>query len=627
MVNAEKTWIAAFRVEDTRCAGPLDGLAATAGVALLFLLQEHPRAVLADTGNVRAIIDGSLYDRMKLRELLGCPGEEVSSDAALLARAYECWGADALHRLQGSFVAIIWDKRHERLLCVRDPLGMCPLFYAMTGGVLLVSTTIESLLAQPGVSRDFNRPRLVEQLARRLSRPAETCYASVSRIPPGHLLEVDAHGIRARRYWDPLPADRPIDWVNDEDAQELFETALHRAVERQLNGGSVGVLLSGGIDSSTVAVVAADLCASRSFPPPWAVSLTLLQRRDAETLGTEIAADLAMPRLRMPYESAFGSNGLLASGVELASRLPGPLYNALTPAFLPLLNLSREKGCTVMLTGEGADEWLGMSPEPAANLLRPTDLIGLFRLSRALSQSYQNVRWAGMKGVFWHHWAKPPIRRAWRRASSYVRGRPGRGARLGNPPRADRHWIPPEPWIAADPSLREQLRERGCHEVYGADRSNGPEDAYRRIKRAALDAATQGLRSEEAFRLGQISGVAVRDPFLDPDLVALLARIRPRAKARGGVAKALPRNLLASRFPSRGFEVQRKSTARAEYLRALAQSESVRAACALPGRWVLEEIGVIDARQAARFLERPPDGMGWRVWDLVNLEAWVRTHR
>ena len=575
----------------------------------------------AEFGSCRVIFDGVLHNKAELAERLGLPSSGELSAADVLANAFERWNEDALHRIKGIFALVVWNAARGTVVCARDPLGMHPLHYARVAGDLLVSPSIDSLLAHPRVPRELNRARLVDYLARRWSRSDETCFTNIQRVPPGHALRVAPGRLDSFRYWDPLPAGRPIDWVPDGEAQERFGAALEEEVRRSLALGPAGIYLSGGLDSSTIAMAATDLCRRAGSPAPWALSLSLPGAYDEEGEGRAIADDLGMQRLLLPYDEAIGSAGMVAAGLKLTRNLSAPLFNVGAPAFLSLSKAAAERACRVILTGDGGDEWLGMSPRLAANMLHPVDLPSIYRLWRALSKYYHTVKWASLRGVLWQFGARPLLRDAWRASSAAAwRFLPGGEGRT----RASGAQALPEAWIAPDPGLRAQIVARWEASPRAVEPSEGIEGAYKRILRSTLDSPHLGLRAEEAFALGRHTGVRQRDPFWGADLIDLLVRIHPRVRRADGVSKALTRGLLSSRFPLRGFESQRKSPSRLLYIQSAILSEAAAAARGLGDKWVLGDLGVVDAKQARLFLANPADGKGWRVWDLLNLEAWAR---
>ena len=148
---------------------------------------------MAETGSGRVIFDGVLHNRGELRaRFAGRLPDDEPSDADLVGQAYRCWGEDAIPRLKGIFALLISDRVRELLLCARDPVGMHPLFYAEAPRALLLSPSIETLLAWPGVSAEIDRTYLVERLTRRWLEREGTSFASVRRLPPGHIMLVEA---------------------------------------------------------------------------------------------------------------------------------------------------------------------------------------------------------------------------------------------------------------------------------------------------------------------------------------------------------------------------------------------------------------------------------------------------
>lgn len=582
---------------------------------------------VADIPGYRVVLDGVVYNGAELQAELEPDRAAAASGAEIAARAYRAWGEGALQRIKGVFALLVWDRGHDRVLCVRDPLGMHPLFYAKTADALLIAPSIDTLLGHPAVSTGINRALLVEYLTRHWTGSEETCFTGIQRVPPGHVLRVEAEGYSVYRYWNPLPEDLPIAWIPDDEAEERFGTLLRQAVARSLAPGPAGILLSGGLDSSTVAMVAADLCRQAESDPPWALSLTVPEPYDEEGVGRELADDLGMQRHLMSHAEAFGANGPLAAALSLTRVLPAPLFNVGQPAYVRLSSAAGQRGCRSILTGEGSDEWLGTSPWLAENMLRATDILGIYRLQRALARYYSGVRWAGLRGIIWQFGMRPALRSAWNSAAAA-----GRGLRGFGPRRAAEEMtgalsrLVPEPWIAPDRGLRLQIAERLAANRAADRPSHGIEHAYRRAIHSRFDFPQFGLRAEESFLLGRHSGVPQRDPFWDADLVDLIVRIRPGVRIRGGVSKALLRNKLATRFPARGFANQRKSPSRLMFIRTAMLAEASTAVRALDQHWALGELGVVDPKQAIEFVNHCPEDKGWRAWYLINLETWARAH-
>src|SRR6266404_2750576 len=226
----------------------------------------------AERAGFGVIFDGTLYNRHELQRDLGeFLAAAATSDAELILAAYQRWGEDLLPRLRGAFALIICDTSREVLLGLRDPVGIYPMFYAENRDGWVISTSVDVLIRQPNVSTGVNRAALADFMLDRFPMMEETFLDGVSRVPPGHVLRVARDGHRSFRYWDPAPDGR-VKWLTPDEV-ERFDELLDQAVGRSLSFGSPGILLSGGLDSVSVAAVAAQRAGNMGSPKPLALSL------------------------------------------------------------------------------------------------------------------------------------------------------------------------------------------------------------------------------------------------------------------------------------------------------------------------------------------------------------------
>jgi asparagine synthase (glutamine-hydrolysing) len=574
------------------------------------------------------LFDGILYDRGDLQEQLAGRRPTEPTDADLVGEAYGRWGEAVVGRLRGIFALIVADDAQNLVLCARDPLGIRPLFYAEVGQTLLLSPSVETLLRHPGVSTELNRASLVARLTKRWPVMDETYFRHVRRVLPGHVLRVRGADRRVSRYWNPVPVDGPAAWIPDDEAPARFETALERAVARCLDGGPAGIYMSGGLDSSMLATVAADLCRDRGLDPPRGLSLLFSVDRAEAAVQQGVTAALGLPQRQVPFEEAAGPEGTLGAALAMTRALPAPLALMWRPALQHLASIGREHGCRVLLAGDGADEWLSVNPILAADLLGSLDLARLYRLWRAYSSSYHFSGRQAFRIVVWHYGIKQLVPDACRVAA--VRLGAGRLVRGRRRALALRDAGAP-PWVAPDPALRAEVAaELEAAYARAAAEPTG-ESYYLRDLRSRLDAPEKWLREEETFLVGRRTGIPVREPFWDPDLIELLVRVRPAARSAGGLAKSLVRRPLTKRFPGLGFERQRKSNLGAALLSVLeTQARPVRQA--MGDLRALVDLGVVDADQVRVLMDDALAGrshryrLGW-VWEFLNLEAWIRAHR
>jgi hypothetical protein len=188
----------------------------------------------------------------------------------------------------------------------------------------------------------------------------------------------------------------------------------------------------------------------------------------------------------------------------------------------------------------------------------------------------------------------------------------------------------PPPWVAPDPALRAHVAQR-VEARFASGRGSPKIDSYYfRDTRSWLDAPDRWFGEEENFLVGRSSGVPVRTPFRDPDLIDFLVTIRPLGRSEDGLSKAFLRRRLVRRFPRLGFDRQRKTNLGEAFLDVLARQAGSQFR-ALGGLKTLADMGVVDARQAGDLLGDTLAGTGPRAragfaWIILNLETWVRAH-
>ncbi len=577
---------------------------------------EHP--------DCSVIFDGALFNRSDLQDELGEVRLPSNSDAHLILAAYLKWGEGFLSRLRGTFALIIWDNLREALLCLRDPMGSHPLFHAASGNDLVVSPSIEVLLAQPNVSRELNRPALVDYFLDRYPRLEETCHESVSRVPPGHVLRVGRAERRSYRYWDPSP-DGTVKWLTPDEV-EKFDDLLDRAVGRCLDFGQAGIFLSGGLDSVTVAAVATTRSSDEGSLKPWALSLIFPDpQSNEEVVQRGVAAQLWLPQVVKPFFEATGTNGLLGPALALSSSLTAPLMNTWLPAYYQLALEGKRRGCQTILTGGGGDEWLGLSPLLAADLLRDLDFGNLYRLWQSMRRSLRRSSLALAWNLLWKFGAQqlvlPPAHRFVTDVAPWAL-KLRRSLALRPAP-----WIPPT-WLAPDTELRRQFDLR--REEEHANQLQSSQSFYIRDIRPALEHPVVSWELEEIFEVYQRAGVRMLQPFCDADLVDMLYRTPPFMLIQNGRNKGLVRSSLARRFPYLGFERQRKVEATSFYA-SLIYKDGNAIWQQLGGVRTLSELGIVDEGrlrpEIEQLLARREDGSAApRVWSTLNLETWARAH-
>jgi asparagine synthase (glutamine-hydrolysing) len=241
------------------------------GHALLATTDESPdeRQPCSLDGRVWITADARVDARSELIEQLESRGRAIRSDAPdveLILHAYHVWGEECVRYLIGDFAFAIWDGHKRRLFCARDHFGVKPFFYAQVGRSLVFSNTLNCVRMHPAVSDKLNDLAIADFLLFDSNQePSTTTFADIRPLPAAHTLRCDGDSTRTIRYWT-LPITDPIRFKDPTEYVERFRALLRTAVADRLRCSRVGVSMSGGLDSTTVAATALEVLAERGSP-------------------------------------------------------------------------------------------------------------------------------------------------------------------------------------------------------------------------------------------------------------------------------------------------------------------------------------------------------------------------
>lgn len=301
-------------------------------------------------GAIVAFQNGEIYNYRELRQELEKAGFvfTTQSDTEVLAHGYAAWGIEKLlSRLDGMYALAILDRRSNELHLARDPFGEKPFFYAASQGRFAYASQLLAVAALEWVDKTVNDEALNDYLALHYITGERTIFRGVRRLLPGcrMTLQVDNPEPKIQRYYQlPLDARRRV-------ADDELATAVEQAVTSRLVADvPVGIFLSGGLDSSIVAAIAA-----RAQPRVMTFSMGFDSMEHDESRHAEF---LARHCGTVHHAFRFDTNSFETLLPDVASALDEPLGDQ---AALPLLWLCREarKYVKVVLSGEGADEIFG----------------------------------------------------------------------------------------------------------------------------------------------------------------------------------------------------------------------------------------------------------------------------
>jgi asparagine synthase (glutamine-hydrolysing) len=234
------------------------------GAAPLDSRHDEARHSFARTDRLAIVMDGRLDDRMTLiRALdteLGRPFT-AATDVELMLGAYERWGTSCVAHLLGDFSFCLWDAVRHQLFCARDRLGVKPLYYTRVGDRLIVSNVLRSVRRHPRVSTRFDDYAIGDLLlVGACMYPSRTSFADIARVPPAHTLRCSpsSPGECVERYWSLTPRDE-LRLRDPREYVDAYAAVLDTVVRDRLRDAPAGILLSGGLDSSSIASAAANV--------------------------------------------------------------------------------------------------------------------------------------------------------------------------------------------------------------------------------------------------------------------------------------------------------------------------------------------------------------------------------
>jgi asparagine synthase (glutamine-hydrolysing) len=482
------------------------------------------------------VFNGELFDYVERREELIKQGHRFRThcDTEIIPHLFEDFGEGMWEQLRGQFAVALWDTRQRQLHLGRDRFGIAPLFWSRQGDWLLFASEIKSLLASGMVPPEPDRKGLDHVFTFSAVPGPRTCFEGVQLLRAGHCLRITPGSsgkgptITERAYWEmDFPARGEEEWGKNPNALvDQFEQLLLHAVEERLRADvPVGSYLSGGVDSSMILALACRLKGP-------AIN-TYTVRVDEPQFDELSAASLSARHIgaKPPIVQEYGDREALESYPRLIEAAEAPVIDTACGALLKLAERVHANGQKVVLTGEGADEWLvGYPWYKAAKLMGFLDAVPGLKLSDWARRNYLRMN------------KVPHFPQEWRdRAESSLGG-----------PNA---WVDSYGLLAIS-KLRfysEQMREVMNNSnpwgelEFPVERAKRWAPLNRGIWIAARVLLAGHLLQAKGDRVSMHSSVEVRYPFLDEEVFEFTATLHPRWKLRGFRDKYLLR-LLAERW-------------------------------------------------------------------------------
>lgn len=321
-------------------------------------------------GRYWVVFNGEIYNYIELRRQLKDLGYTFRSDSdtEVILAAYWEWGVDCLTRFNGMFAIALWDTQRHLLFCARDRFGVKPFYYHQQEGLFVFASEIKVLVQHPAVPCEPNEPIIFDYLALGLSdHTGDTFFRQIHSLAPGHyaLLDLQDGTVRRQRWWDVEVNDRvePDDVKSAQQIYDEFADLLEDAVRIRLRSDvPVGSALSGGLDSSSIVVLANRLLLEEQVIPRELVGehqRTFTARNYETEIDEHFYSNLIVQRTGAQEHLVFPKAEKLWSEVEpFVWHQDEPVNSTSQYAQWNVMRLAKENGVTVLLDGQGGDEIL-----------------------------------------------------------------------------------------------------------------------------------------------------------------------------------------------------------------------------------------------------------------------------
>jgi asparagine synthase (glutamine-hydrolysing) len=568
---------------------------------------------IAGSSGATLIMDGRLDNRDELLGALGLP--RSSSDARCALAAYEAWGERFAEHLNGDLALAAFDERQQRLLLVRDSIGVRPLYYCRHHRLFAFASEIKALLAHPEVPARPDDEGLADYLllgSRPVDRPDVTCFAGISAVMPAHLVVATPGGLTTRRYWD-FETERSLRLCSFQEYAEAFRERFAEAVQRRTRTDRpVAVSVSGGLDSSSIFCQAETLRRGGLIP-----ARGLLGVSHVGTVGTladerrylaEIEQQYGVAIVRIPMGPLLG---VIRGAEEQVWAIEAPFLDYLWGVTRAIHQEAANAGARVLLSGHWGDQML-FSAAYLVDLFRRLALGKLRRHTLTYQRFFGAEETRALKRRFVLDLARHYVPRPLVPPLKWLR------RRILRPER-------PRPWLAKA-FRRRALMLANRPAVIG----NGFHSAQARSLYLEARSKYHVHCMEWHDKIGARYGLQLAFPFLDRDLIGFLMAVPGEVQNRDGVPRALLREAMRGVLP----EAVRARTWKGDFT--APANEGMRRdlgeiVSRLANGSVAARLGYLDEGRLVAVLPglvaelNGPDCLGtWDLTDLFGLEVWLR---
>jgi len=560
--------------------------------------QPYREGDLVVTADVRLDNRAELFDLLSIAE----PPDRVP-DSRLLLAAFREWGEQCVDHLIGAYAFVVWDGSTTSVFCARDHFGVKPLYYCLSESVFAVASEMKALLALPTVSKLPDDVKIGDFLVGNFQDKSRTYYADIRRLPPAHATVVKPDWTESWQYWD-LDPTRTVTLDSDAAYERRFRDLFEQAVQCRLRtNGTVGTALSGGLDSSSITVVAGDL-----LPPETQLHAFSNVYDDApasdEREFIEAVADrpgITSHYVPMDDVGSFEYQDRMMEYYDL------PPHDSMHHAVWERIRRADREGVDVLLEGVLGDSATGYGLGLLAEQLRTGRWRQLVRELRAMS----TVGGARVHRLFLQNAVDPLVPRPLKRTYKRLRGQPVLTERKN--PTLDQRFVDRV-------ALGDRLRERETN--WALLRETGRRRQYRSLTFGTITASL-----ETADLVNAAYGIEPRYPFTDKRLVEFSLAMPTSQQLSDGWTRSIIRRALADRLPEAIRTRPWKTDMSQGFWNSLSkETDRLERLIDEPGR--LDGYLDLTALEAAydRFSDEPNTRDARALWRALSLAVWFDTH-
>jgi len=503
------------------------------------------------------VFDGRLANRDELASTLNLEKHRliVLSDAEVAMLCWERWGRLSLNHWIGEFAFILWDSAENQLLAARDHFGARTLHYHANSSRIVIASGPKCIHALGDLPRELDQQKIADALSQLYHDGERTFFKGVKRIPPAGLITVSGGALNVQKYYELRENIRPVHYKSDaqyvEAARELFETSVRASIR---TSGPVGAFLSGGLDSSAMSAVAAQILREKgkklitytSIPEEgWDQRVVKGFYGDESPFVRDIAEHI--PSLEANFVDGAGL-GHYHKQEELLLALEMPVRNALNLQWThAILEQAKSRGISVMLQGAFGNATLSQDGDGVfGELFRNGAMLRLFSELNAISKGPSHFLKNTLKHLVF------PMGPSWLwGAKEMLRGRS----------RRETHWrsfVSVAPGFAEEMNIADRVKDAGYHYSGGKPEYSRPLwiDSFSSFLTEHGD-IMQGLRA--------MYGIEIRDPFADRRLVEWSFGVPEEQFWRRGVSRWLIRRMMDGQLPDSVVNAQKRGFQTADW--------------------------------------------------------------